>query len=105
MRTLLAGYTFIGFARLCFQTVTSCPLRGLFSIGSETKQLSYFAFKFTLFTGNNDNDNNNNNINNNNNDNNNVFSFTKFSKPCIRKSLNFNPKFKLYAVKETIKLQ
>ena len=31
VRTLLAGYTFIGFALLCFQTVTSCPLRGLFS--------------------------------------------------------------------------
>ena len=33
VRALLAGYTFIGFALLCFQTVTSCPLRGLFSIG------------------------------------------------------------------------
>ena len=33
VRTLLAGYNFIGFALLCFQTVTSCPLRGLFSIG------------------------------------------------------------------------
>ena len=32
MRTLLAGYTFIGFASLCFQTVTSCPLRGLYFI-------------------------------------------------------------------------
>ena len=26
VRTLLAGYTFIGFALLCFQTVTSCPM-------------------------------------------------------------------------------
>ena len=33
IRTLLAGYTFIGFAPLYFQTVTSCPLRSLFSIG------------------------------------------------------------------------
>ena len=37
VRTLLAGYTCIGFALLCFQTVTSRPLRGLFSIGWETK--------------------------------------------------------------------
>ena len=58
-RTLLAGYTFIGFALLCFQTVTSCPLRGLFSIGSGTKQLSYFPFKFTLFNNYNNNKNNN----------------------------------------------
>jgi len=28
---------------------TSCPLRGLFSIGSEIKQLSCFPFKFALF--------------------------------------------------------
>ena len=51
MRTLLAGYTgtFIGFALLFFQTVTSWFLRGLFSIGWETKQLSCFPFKFALF--------------------------------------------------------
>ena len=68
VRTLLAGYTFIGFALLCFQTVTSCTLRGLFSIGWETKQLTCFPFKFTLFN------------NHNSNKNNNIFSFTKFSK-------------------------
>ena len=68
VRTLLAGYTFIGFALLCFQAVTSCPLRGLFSIGWETKQLTCFPFKFTLFN------------NHNSNKNNNIFSFTKFSK-------------------------
>ena len=60
--------TFIGFALLCFQTVTSCPLRGLFSIGWETKQLPCSPFEFTLF---------NNHIGNKNN---NIFSFTKFSK-------------------------
>ena len=80
------GYTFIGFALLCFQTVTSCPLRGLFSIGSETKQLSYFPFKFTLFN------------NHNSNKNNNIFSFTKFSKLYNLTSRNYNPKFKLHAV-------
>ena len=49
MRALLAGYTFIGFALLHFPPVTSRPLRGLFLIGSETKQLSCFPFKFALF--------------------------------------------------------
>ena len=59
-------------ALLCFQTVTSCPLRCLFSIidysiiGRETKQLSCFPFKFALF-----------NNHNNSNKNNNIFSFTK----------------------------
>ena len=86
VRTLLAGSTFIGFALLCFQTVTSCPLRGLFSIGSETKQLSYFLFKFTSFN------------NHNSNKNNNIFSFTKFSKLYNLTSRNYNPKFKLHAV-------
>ena len=66
VKTLLAGYTFIGFALLCLQTVTSHPLRRLFSIGWETKQLTWFPFKFALF--------NNHNINNNNN---NIFSCTK----------------------------
>ena len=60
MRTLLAGYTFIGFALLCFQTLASCPLGRLFSIGWETKLLSCFPFKFALF-------NDHNNINKNNN--------------------------------------
>ena len=86
VRTLLAGYTFIGFALLCFQAVTSCPLRGLFSIGWETKQLSCFPFKLALF-----------NNHNNNNKNNNVFSFTKFSK-LYNLSQNYNLKFKLHAV-------
>ena len=67
-RTLLAGYSFIGFATLCFQTVTSCPFRGLFSIGWESKQLNCFPLKFTLFN------------NHNSNKNNSIFSFTKFSK-------------------------
>ena len=49
MRTLLAGYTFSGFALLYFPPVTSCPLRGLFLIGWETKQLSCFPLKFALF--------------------------------------------------------
>ena len=49
MRTLLAGYTFIGFALLYFPPVTSSPLRGLFLIGWETKQLSCFPFRFALF--------------------------------------------------------
>ena len=51
MRTLLARYTgtSIGFALLFFQTVTSSPLRCLFSIGKETKQLSCFPFKLALF--------------------------------------------------------
>ena len=49
MRTLLAGYTFIGFALLYFPAVTSCPFRGLFLICWETKQLSCFPFKFALF--------------------------------------------------------
>ena len=51
MRTLLARYTgtSIGFALLCFQIVTSSPLRCLFSIGTETKQLSCFPFKLALF--------------------------------------------------------
>jgi len=89
MRTVLAGYTFIGFAVLCFQTVTSCPLRCLFSIGRETKQLSCFPFKFALF-------NNHNHYNNN--KNNNIFSFTKFSKLYNPTSRNYNPKFKLHAV-------
>ena len=66
VRTPLAGYTFIAFALRCFQTVTSCPLRGLFSIGLETKQLIHFPFKFSLFN------------NHNNNKNNNIFSFKKF---------------------------
>ena len=67
MRTLLAGYTgtSIGFALLCFQKVTSCPLRCLFPIGWETKQLSCFPVKLALFS-------NNNKYN--------IFSFTKFSK-------------------------
>ena len=69
VRTLLAGYTFIGFALLCFQTVTSCPLRGLFSIGLETKQLTCFPSKFTLLKNHNSNKNKNN-----------IFSLTKFSK-------------------------
>ena len=30
VRTLLARYTFIGFALLCFQAVTSCPLKAYF---------------------------------------------------------------------------
>ena len=68
VRTLLAGYTFIGLAPLCFQTVPSCPLRGLFSIGSETKQLTCFPFKFTLFN------------NHNSNKNNHIFTFIKLSK-------------------------
>ena len=87
MRTLLAGYTSIGFALLCFQTVTSCPLRCPFSIGWETKQLSCFPFKFALF-----------NNHNNNNKNNNIFSFTKFSKLYNPTSRNYNPKFKSHAV-------
>ena len=87
MRTLLAGYTFIGFALLCFQTVTSCSLRCLFPIGQETKQLSCFPFKFALF----------NNHNNDNNKNDNIFSFTKFSKLYDPTSRNYNPKFKLHA--------
>ena len=33
VRTLLARYTLIGFTLLCFQAVTACALRGLFSIG------------------------------------------------------------------------
>ena len=82
VRTLLAGYTFIGFALLCFQAVTSCPLRGLFSISWET-----FPFKFALF-----------NNHNNNNKNNNIFIFTKFSKLYNPTSRNYNPKFKLLAV-------
>ena len=86
MRTLLAGYTFIAFSLLCFQTVTSCPLRGLFSIGWETKQLTCFPSKFTLFN------------NHNSNKNNNIFSFTKFSRPYNLRSRNYSPKFKLYAV-------
>ena len=77
---------FCGFALLCFQAVTSCPLRGLFSIGWETKQLSCFPFKLALF-----------NNHNNNNKNNNVFSFTKFSK-LYNLSQNYNLKFKLHAV-------
>ena len=67
VRSLLAGYTFTGFALSCFQTVTSCRLRGLFPVGWETKQLSCFPFTFALF-------NNHNNINKNNN----IFSFTKY---------------------------
>ena len=85
VRTLLARYTFIGFALLCFQAVTSCPLRGLFSIGWENKQLSWFPFKFALFN------------NHNHNKNNNIFSFTKFSKLYNPSSRNYNPKFKLHA--------
>ena len=73
---ILAEYTFIGFALLCFQTVTSCPLRGLFSIGWETKQLSCFPFKFALFN------------NHNNNKNNNISSFTKFSRLYNLRSRN-----------------
>jgi len=49
MRTLLAGYTIIGFASLYSPPVTSCPLRGLFSIGWQTKQLSCFPFQFPFF--------------------------------------------------------
>ena len=49
MRTLLAGYTFIGFALLYFPPLTSCPLRGLFSIGPETKQLSCFHLSLLYF--------------------------------------------------------
>ena len=81
------GYTFIGFTLLCFQTTTSRPFRGLFSIGWKTKQLSCFPFKFALF-----------NNHNNNNKNNNIFSFTKFSKLYNLTSRNYNPKFKLHAV-------
>ena len=85
-RTLQAGYTFISFAPLYFQTVTSCPLRGLFSIVWDTKQLSCFPFKFTLF-------------NNHNNHKNNRLSFTKiFSKLCNPTYWNYNPRFKLHAV-------
>ena len=91
MRTLLARYTFTGFALPCFQTATSCPLRGLFSIGWETKQLSCFPFKFALFTN-----------HNNKNKNNNILSFTKFSKPCSPMSRNYSPKFKLHAVNSKI---
>ena len=86
VRTLLAGYTFI-FALLCFQTVTSCPLRGLFSIGWETKQLSCFPFQFALFS-----------YHNNSNKGNNILSFKKFSKLYNPRSKNYNPKFKLHAV-------
>ena len=84
VRTLLAGYIFIGFALLCFQTVTSHPLTRLFSIGWETKQLTCFPFKFALFN------------NHNSNKNNNMFSSTKFSKLTVNKS-NVS-KFKLPAV-------
>ena len=49
MRILLAGYTFIGFALLYFQTLTSCPLRGLFSIGWENvKQLSLLYLRIII---------------------------------------------------------
>ena len=94
VRTLLTVYTFIGFSLLCFQKVTSCPLRGLFSVDWETKQLSCFPFEFALFN----NHNNNNNNNNNNNKNNIIFRFTKFSKHYNLTSRNYNPKFKLHAV-------
>ena len=75
VRTLLAGYTFIGFALLCFQTVSPRLLRGLFSIGWETKQLTCFHNK-----------------------DNNIFSFTKFSKLYNLTYRNYNPKFKFHAV-------
>ena len=86
VRTLLAGYTFIGFALLCFQTVTSRPLRGLyFQLVERPKKLTCLPFKIALF--------NNHNINSKNN---NIFSFTKFSNNLT--SGNYNPKFKFHAV-------
>ena len=84
MRTLLAGYSFLGFVFPNSYLMSS--QMPIFNIGWETKQLGCFPFKFASF--------------NNHNNKNNIFSFTKFTRLYNPTSWNDNPKFKLHAVKE-----